>query len=214
MHCVGAGPVSEIDYHARLAWLGKAGEATGFRRGSKATRELRRQSRRLVVGNVVACRYRRPVRKGPWVLHDGRGMGAAYRTINPNLNAAGIVRRYQRPRRRGANSGDGRKMEAGPRRSVTHEPSSRATCTTTGDIAGRRPPRNDCTGIERSPTARRTRRNPDHLAEQAGNSRATTAVTAKAPRGVPRGVAHIHKDRYDGYPQPRRRRDSPGDCPS
>lgn len=69
MHCYG--PVSEIDYHARLAWLqSRRGDwLPSWLEGDPENYDAKAAAWWLY---VVSCGIGDPFGKGPWVLHDGR----------------------------------------------------------------------------------------------------------------------------------------------
>lgn len=87
MHCVG--PVSEIDYHARLAWLqSRRGDwIPSWLEGDPENYDAKAAAWWLY---VVACGIGDPFGKGPWVLHDGRLVDSRKLDVDPT--APGVIR--------------------------------------------------------------------------------------------------------------------------
>ena len=91
MHCMG--PVSEIDYHARLAWLqNRRGDwIPSWLEGDPENYDAKAAAWWLY---VVACGIGDPFGKGPWVLHDGRLVDA--RKLDKDIANRGINRELPR----------------------------------------------------------------------------------------------------------------------
>ncbi len=117
MHC--HGPVSEVDYHARLAWLqNRRGDwLPSWLEGDPENYDAKAAAWWLY---VVACGIGDPFGSGPWVLHDGRLVdrrtltgGNAGQGINrelPHLGTAGQGINRELPHLGNAGRGINRKL--------------------------------------------------------------------------------------------------------